>query len=140
MHQELYNSVDWEMTKILLTGQSPILAFDSKNNGQYFDFLTRKTHELDFKVSIRNIELCLNFKMAQESPQSNTIRSRCSQNANFAILFLLLYLIAFYLLNILHFIFSFNHFKPSSIIQISSQFMPFDDWILKPIKTWSFYY
>ena len=129
------------MTKILLTGQSLILAFNSKNNGRYFDFLTRKTNELDFKVFIRNIELYLNFKMDQESLQSNTIRSRCSRNAKMCQncqTFLLLYLIAFYLLNILHFIFSLNHSKSTTIIQISSQFTTFDDWIIKTYKNMKF--
>ena len=46
-------------------------------------------------------------------------------------------LIAFHLL---HIIFSFYHFKPSSIIQLSSQFTPIDDWIIKRIKTWSFHH
>ena len=66
------------MTKISLIGLYPISAFDNKNSQVYFDFLTSKTLELDFN-SIRNIELCLNFKMTQESPQSDTCSSRYSK-------------------------------------------------------------
>ena len=55
------------MTKLPLTGQSPFSTFDNKNDRLYFDILIRKTHELDFNVYI-NVELCLSFKIAQESP------------------------------------------------------------------------
>ena len=51
------------MIEILLTSQSPISAFDNKNGRLYFDFLTRKTHELNFDVFIRNVELSVRLKM-----------------------------------------------------------------------------
>ena len=64
------------MIEILLTSQSPISAFDNKNGRLYFDFLTRKTHELNFDVFIRNVELSVRLKMTKESSQSDAYSSR----------------------------------------------------------------
>ena len=43
------------MNKIPLNGRNTVSAFDNKNSGLYFEFLTMKNHELDFYVFIRNV-------------------------------------------------------------------------------------
>ena len=43
------------MTKISLTGQNSILAFDNENALLYFDILTRKTTKLNFEVFTTNV-------------------------------------------------------------------------------------
>ena len=123
-----------------MTSQSFASTFDNKNGWLYFDVLIRKNHKMDLCLMM-NVELLLNFKITWESPQSDSCNSRHSQNTKRCQncqIFLFLYLIVFHPLNILHFIFFLNHFKVSTIIQISSQFIPFDDWISKTYKNMKF--
>ena len=51
------------MTKIPLTDQNSVSAFDNRVVFLYFNFLTRKTTELDFDVFIPNVDLSFSFKM-----------------------------------------------------------------------------
>ena len=44
------------------TDQSAISPFDNKFGLMFFDFLTRKTHEMDFDVCIRNVSYVLATK------------------------------------------------------------------------------
>ena len=142
------------MTTKRSTSQSTISAFDHAHALLYFDFLTRKMTELDFDVFIPNVDLSLSFKMLEVSSQSNACNSRYSQNikrcqsCKTSFLYTKLHFISCtsYSLFITFFFFrreapklvSFYHFKLSSIIQLSSQIMSFNDWIIKPIKTWNF--
>ena len=49
------------MTKIPSIGQNSVSAFGHENALLYFDFLTRKMTELDFDISIPNVDISLSF-------------------------------------------------------------------------------
>ena len=49
--------------KVASTDQNSILAFDNKILPLYYDILTRKNHELDLDIYIRNVKLYVSFKM-----------------------------------------------------------------------------
>ena len=108
------------MTKISFTGQNLVSAFDPEIALLYFDFLTRKNTELDFDVSCQMYIYLLASKWFKNHLNPMLVVqdiAEIPQGVKSCETFLLLFLIAS---TLLHFIFSFNHFKSSSIIQLSS--------------------
>ena len=100
------------MTKIFLTGQNSVSAFDHENALLYFDFLTRKTTTLDFDNFIPNVDLSLTSKWYKNHFNPILVTqdiAKIPQGVKVGKL-------AFHHMAILHFMFSFYHFKSSSII------------------------
>ena len=106
------------MTKLPSTNQNSISTFDNENALLYFNILTMKMTKLDFDVFITNLNLSLTLKWYKHYLNPMLVVQDIAE---------ILKGIKTGKLPYLHFIFSFYHFKPSSIIQISSQITSFDN-------------
>ena len=101
-----------EMTKIPSTGQNSISVFDNEIALLYFDFLTMKMTKLDLDFLMQNVHLSLILKWYKNHLNPMHVAqdiAKIPQGVKVGKL-------VFHPMSILHFMLSFYHFKPLSII------------------------